>query len=59
MKNVDIPILALFVWEGDIFVSERICHWYTKNKYLGSQRWLKAFETGFYSLIQTSVKLRE
>lgn len=34
MKNVGVLAPALFVWERDIFVPERRCRLYTKNKYL-------------------------
>ena len=43
-KNVNVPALVLFVWEQDSFVPEGVCHWYTKNKYLSSQRWLTECE---------------
>ena len=44
-KNVNVPALALFVCEQDNFVPEGICHWYIKNKYLSSQRWLRECES--------------
>lgn len=57
VQNLGVPVLVLFVWEWNIFVAERTCHQYTENKYLSSQKWLKAFKIGFYPLSQTAVEM--
>lgn len=61
VHNLGVPVFVLFVWEWNIFVPERkhiIGILITSIlSILSSQRWLKAFEVGFYPLIQTSVKL--